>query len=106
MSKVTRITDSDFDTTVIKPKKPALVFFSAVWNGASSVVRPIVDQASEEYDGLLNFYNIDIDNGNETASKYNVKGVPTFIIFKNGQVTGQAAGITIKQRLKELIDKS
>ncbi len=104
--KITIISDSEFDKLVIMPKKPAVVFFSAVWAGACRMARPILETAAEKYSQKVSFYELNIDNDLENQMKYQVTSLPTIIIFANGEVCGRLIGGGInRDKVNEILDK-
>jgi thioredoxin 1 len=100
--KVHVFNDLNFDAEVIKSDKPVLVDFTATWCGPCKALAPIVDQLAEELDGQVKVGKVDIDESPVTAGKYGVRGVPTVMIFKDGERSGQHVGVTTKAKLKEL----
>ncbi len=101
--KVHVFNDLNFDTEVIKSDKPVNVDFTATWCGPCKALAPIVDQLAEELDGQVKVGKVDVDDSPVTAGKYGVRGVPTVMIFKDGERSGQHVGVTTKAKLKELV---
>ncbi len=101
--KVHVFNDLNFDTEVIKSDKPVIVDFTATWCGPCKALAPIVDQLAEELDGQVKVGKVDVDDSPVTAGKYGVRGVPTVMIFKDGERSGQHVGVTTKAKLKELV---
>lgn len=75
----------EFDTNVLKASKPTVVKFSAPWCGACKKVQPIYEKVAKELDKKYNFVIINVDNAKDIAKKYGIKGIPTFLFFKNGK---------------------
>lgn len=82
----------------------AIIDFSATWCGPCQMLAPVMDELSEEYEGKVKFYNIDVDENMELASELNIQGVPTIIIFKSGKALDTQVGFLPKEALKEWIN--
>ena len=106
MSKPVPIDDSNFDQMVLHAEKPVLVDLWASWCRPCLMVAPLVDELAEEYSGRIDFVKVDIDQNPKTAARYNVMSIPTFLVFKGGQVIDQVTGGVQKEKLKEMIDKN
>lgn len=100
--KVLVFNDINFETEVLKADKPVLVDFTAGWCAPCRQLAPVIDQLAEELDGEVLVGKVDIDESPDTAGKYGVRGVPTIMIFKDGQRVGQNVGLTTKNKLLEL----
>lgn len=99
------VTDGDFDQQILESEIPALVDFWANWCGPCKTVGPIVEELADEYKGKVKVAKLDVDNNKQIASKYGVRGIPTLMLFKGGQVVDQIVGAVPKSRIKELLDK-
>jgi thioredoxin len=99
------VTDGDFDQQILKSDIPALVDFWAAWCGPCRTVGPVVEELAGEYKGKIKVAKLDVDSNKEVASKYGVRGIPTLMLFKDGQVVDQIVGAVPKSRIKELLDK-
>ncbi len=95
--------DMNFEEEVMKSSDPVLVDFTATWCGPCKALSPIVDQVAQELDGKLKVGKLDVDDAPITASKFGVRGVPTLMLFKNGQRTAQLVGLTSKQKILAMI---
>ncbi|MFA6427494.1 MAG: thioredoxin [Candidatus Magasanikbacteria bacterium] len=105
MSELT-FTDANFDTEVIKSDVPVLVDFWAPWCGPCQMMGPIVESLSEELNGKgVKIGKLNVDENGETAGKYRVMSIPTFLVFKGGQVVDQMVGGVQKEKLKAMLDK-
>ncbi len=100
------ITKEQWEQDVINSDKPVLVDFWAEWCGPCSIVAPIVEELSKEYEGKVNFVKVDVDQNKELASKYNIYSIPTLAIFSNGQAVAQATGVASKESLRNYINKN
>src|SRR6187455_278029 len=103
-AKVRVFNDVNFEDEVLHSEVPVLVDFTATWCGPCKALAPIVDQIAEELDGKVKVGKLDVDDSPLTAGKYGVRGVPTVMVFKNGQRSAQHVGLTTKQKLLALVD--
>ncbi|MCX5872488.1 MAG: thioredoxin [Deltaproteobacteria bacterium] len=99
------VTDADFDQQILKSEVPALVDFWAAWCGPCRTVGPVVEELAGEYKDKIKIAKLNVDDNKQTPSKYGVKGIPTLMLFKNGQVIDQIVGAVQKNRIKEMLDK-
>lgn len=104
-SKVIDITDENFEAEVLKSDKPFLLDLSAEWCGPCKAIEPTIHQLSAEYDGKVRFGRVDIDNSPMVPTRYQVRSVPTLLMFQGGDVVGQLVGAHPKQRIVDLINK-
>jgi thioredoxin 1 len=102
--KVQTITDANFDTTV-NGGKPVLVDFWAEWCGPCKRLAPTVDELASDYDGKVVVGKLNVDDNPNTAFKFSIRGIPTLLLFKGGQVVEQVVGLADKDSLKKVIDK-
>jgi len=100
------VTDADFEQTVLQSDLPALVDFWAPWCGPCRTVGPVVEELAAEYAGKVRVAKLNVDDNKETASKYGIRGIPTLMLFKNGQPVDQIVGAVAKSRIKELLDRA
>jgi thioredoxin 1 len=103
-SNVISVTDADFQNQVLSAGGPVLVKFEADWCGPCKAMKPAIEALAEEYGGRVAFVTIDIDRNQQTPYKFGVRGVPTVLLFKDGQVVGQKVGLARKSDLAALID--
>lgn len=99
------VTDADFDQQILKSEVPALVDFWAAWCGPCRTVGPVVEELAGEYKDKIKIAKLNVDDNKQTPSKYGVKGIPTLMLFNNGQVIDQIVGAVQKNRIKEMLDK-
>lgn len=98
------ITDADFDSEVLKSSVPVLVDFWAPWCGPCKSMGPIVDEVAEEYEGKAKVFKMNVDENTEVPGKHNVMSIPTFIIFKGGEVVQTFVGAKSKEDVKKELD--
>lgn len=101
---IVQISDASFENDVLKAEGPVLVDFWAEWCGPCKMIAPVLEELADEYDGKLRIAKLNIDNNPETAPKYGVRGIPTLILFKNGQAEGTKVGALSKSQLAAFID--
>ena len=94
----------NFDT-IIQDPRPVIVDFHALWCGPCKVQSPILSEIAAEFGDRLRVIKIDVDKNPIIASKYNIQGVPTVILFKNGQLVWRQSGVASKSQLHEIIMK-
>lgn len=104
--KVLQVTDSSFETEILKSTVPALVDFWATWCAPCKAIAPIVEEMADTYAGKVKIAKMNVDENPATPGKYGVRGIPTLILFKNGQVVDQLVGAVPKNQVKALIDKA
>ena len=102
--KVQTFTDANFDST-ITAGKPVLVDFWAEWCGPCRRLAPTVDELAGDYDGKVVVGKLNVDDNPNTAAKFSIRGIPTLLLFKGGQVVEQVVGLADKDSLKKVIDK-
>ena len=99
------ITDSNFEETVLKSDKPAMVDFWAAWCGPCRMVGPIIDELSEEYEGKAIIGKVDIDSNQQYAAQFGVRNIPTVLVFKDGELVDRKVGVSSKNDYAQAIDK-
>lgn len=102
--KVIPVNDLNFDAEVLQSDKPVLVDFTATWCQPCRAVAPLVAQLAEEYEGKAKVTAVDIDEAPATAQKYQIRGVPTLLMIKDGEVVGQQVGAVPKAKIQALLD--
>ena len=106
MALTMEVTDSTFDQEVIKSDTPVLVDFWADWCAPCKMIAPLVEELAEEYDGQVKFAKLDVDSNPQTAMTYGVRGIPTLLIFSDGQPVKQVVGAVPKSVLKKNLDEA
>ena len=100
----TKVTDASFDSDVLKSGKPVLVDFWAEWCGPCRAIAPALEDMAGDLKEKLTIAKINIDENPKTPQRFNVRGIPTLILFKNGQVEGQKVGALRKSDLAAFLD--
>ena len=103
---ILEITDANFDQEVLKSAQPVMIDFWAVWCGPCRALAPVVDEVAKSYHGKIKVGKMDVDKNTATPQRYGVRGIPTLLIFKDGQVAAQQVGAAPKSVLKAWIEKS
>lgn len=100
------LTDDNFEAEVLKSETPVFVDFWAPWCGPCQMMGPIIEELAAEYEGKnMKIAKLNVDESQTTAGKYKVMSIPTFFMFKGGEVVDQMVGGVTKEKLKEMIDK-
>jgi len=102
---VLEVSDSSFDTEVLKSDLPVLVDFWAPWCGPCRMVAPVIDKLSQEFEGKAKFVKLNVDDNPEIAQKYNITGIPALYLFKGGDNVDKVIGAAQKPVLENLISK-
>ena len=103
---VLHVSDSEFNETVIKASGPVLVDYWAEWCGPCKMIAPVLDAIAEEYAGKLTVVKINIDDNPQTPQHYGVRGIPTLMLFKDGEVEATKVGALTKSELTKFIDNN
>jgi thioredoxin 1 len=106
MSKPADVTDSEWENEVLNSATPVLVDFWAPWCGPCRMVAPIVEELADEYAGKVRFFKLNTDDNMETTSKYQIRSIPTLLVFKGGQIVDQIIGFRPKSDLKRSLEKA
>lgn len=98
------LSDAEFSTKVLEAKVPVLLDFWAPWCGPCKAMLPIVDKLSATYAGKVEFYKMNVDENQETAGKFGVMSIPTFVLFKGGQPVETFVGMKSEQEISAKLD--
>lgn len=101
-----KVTAANFDEVVLKSSKPVLVDFWAEWCGPCKMIAPILNDVAQEYAGKVTIAKVNIDHNPDTPPKFQIRGIPTLLLFKNGQVAATKVGALSKTQLKEFLDSN
>ena len=97
---IKQVTDASFDSEVVNAGTPVLVDFWAEWCGPCKMIAPILDDVTKEYAGKLKVAKLNIDENQETPAKYGIRGIPTLMLFKGGNVEATKVGALSKSQLR------
>ena len=106
MSPVKAADDANFDTEVIQAPGAVLVDFSATWCAPCKKLEPAVHEIASEYEGRLKVVQVDVDRAQGTAARFGVLSVPTLLVFRDGKVKEQAAGVMTKRALADMVNRA
>jgi thioredoxin 1 len=102
---IKHISDSSFENDVLKSDKPVLVDYWAEWCGPCKMIAPILDEVSAAYQGKLQIAKMNVDENRDIPAKFGIRGIPTLMLFKDGQLAATKVGAMSKAQLTEFIDK-
>ena len=103
---IQRVTDDTFEPEVLKSETPVLVDYWAEWCGPCKSIAPILDEVAKEYNGRLKIAKLNIDENQGTPPKYGIRGIPTLMLFKNGNVEATRVGALSKSQLTAFLDSN
>ena len=101
---IKHITDASFDAVVLKSATPVLVDFWAEWCGPCKMIAPILDEIAKDYNGRLSVAKMNVDQNRDVPAKFGIRGIPTLMIFKGGQLAATKVGALSKAQLTAFID--
>lgn len=104
--KILTISDQNFESEVLKSDKPVLVDFWATWCGPCRMVAPLLDQIADEMDGKVRIAKLNVDENQQIAYQFQVSSIPTFILFKNGQMADRMMGAMPKSAFENFINRN
>jgi thioredoxin 1 len=104
--KIIQLTDDGFEADVLQSDKPVLVDFWAEWCGPCKMIAPILNEVAEEFDGRVVIGKLNIDQNAGTPPKFGIRGIPTLLLFKEGQVAATKVGALSKTQLVEFLENN
>lgn len=103
---ILNVTDDSFETDVLRSEQPVLVDYWAEWCGPCKMIAPVLEEVADEYSGKLVVAKLNIDDNQATPPKYGIRGIPTLMIFKGGEVAATKVGALSKSQLLEFIQSN
>jgi thioredoxin 1 len=104
--KIVHVSDSDFEQVVLKADGPVLVDYWAEWCGPCKMIEPILHELADEYAGKLTVAKVNIDENQQVTARYKIRGIPTLMIFENGEHQATKVGALTKSALKSFVDET
>ena len=104
--RIVHITDDGFESDVLKSDKPVLVDYWATWCGPCKMIAPILEEIAGEYSDKIKVCKMDIDANQQTPAKYGIRGIPSLMLFKNGEVEATKVGALSKSQLAAFLDSN
>ena len=101
---ISHVTDATFDPEVLKSDTPVLVDYWAEWCGPCKMIAPILDEVSKDYDGRLKIAKMNVDENRDVPAKFGIRGIPTLMLFKGGQLAATKVGALSKAQLTSFLD--
>ncbi len=101
---ITNVSDTSFEEEVLKADAPVLVDYWAEWCGPCKMIAPVLEEIAREYGGKLKVAKLNIDENTQTPRKYGIRGIPTLMLFKNGNVEATKVGAVSKSQLAAFLD--
>ena len=102
--KIVHVTDDNFETEVLQSAQPVLVDYWAEWCGPCKMIAPVLDEIAGEYQGRVKIAKLNIDDNPNTPPRYGIRGIPTLMLFKDGEVEATKVGAVSKSQLTAFID--
>ncbi len=103
---IKQVSNDSFETEVLKADSPVLVDYWAEWCGPCKMIAPILDEVSRDYADKLNVAKVNVDENQEIATKYGIRGIPTLMLFRNGAVVATKVGALSKSQLTAFLDSN
>ena len=103
---IVHISDESFEEEVLQSERPVLIDYWAEWCGPCKMIAPVLDEIATEYSDRLKVVKLNIDDNQQTPPKYGIRGIPTLMVFKNGQVEATKVGAVSKAQLTAFLDDS
>ncbi|ALM83769.1 thioredoxin TrxA [Bordetella sp. N] len=104
--QIKHVSDASFEADVLKSDVPVLVDYWAAWCGPCKMIAPILEEVAKEYNGRLVIAKINVDENQDTPAKYGIRGIPTLMLFKDGQAAATKVGALSKSQLTAFLDSS
>jgi thioredoxin 1 len=104
--RIVHVTDDSFEQEVLQSSNPVLVDYWADWCGPCKMIAPVLDQIADEYDGKIRVAKLNIDENPNTPPRYGIRGIPTLMLFKQGEVEATKVGAVSKSQLTAFIDSN
>ena len=104
--KIVHVTDDSFENEVLQSSAPVLVDYWAEWCGPCKMIAPVLDEIASEYDGRVKIAKLNIDDNPNTPPRYGIRGIPTLMLFKDGEVEATKVGAVSKSQLTAFIDSN
>lgn len=101
---IVNVTDASFEDDVLKAESPVLVDYWAEWCGPCKMIAPVLEEIAKDYEGRLKICKLNIDENNETPPKFGIRGIPTLMLFKGGNVEATKVGALSKSQLAAFVD--
>ena len=102
--KVQDVTDQSFESDVLQSSDPVLVDFWAAWCAPCRMLSPTIDQIAQDFAGRAKVVKLNVDDNRETSARYGIRGIPTLLLFKNGELRDQVVGATSRENIARLIE--
>ena len=102
--KVRHVTEDNFEQEVLKSTTPVLVDFWAAWCAPCRMIAPTVEQIAADYDGRAKVVKVNVDESGDISARYNIRGIPTLLLFKDGMIKDQIVGATSKDTITRMIE--
>jgi thioredoxin 1 len=104
--QIVHLSDDSFETEVLQSSVPVLVDYWAEWCGPCKMIAPVLDEIAQEYEGKIKLAKLNIDDNPSTPPRYGIRGIPTLMIFKDGEVEATKVGAVSKSQLTAFIDSN